>query len=1026
VDANANPSHPNPDADENSWSVDLVEEFLQARRLGTADNLTAWADKRSDLNVEQLDQLNLDAILFELGPLLSESGGKPATKAPSLPDLQVHEELGRGGMGVVYKAWQEPLKRFVAVKFIRADRFATTADRERFRGEAEKAASLSHPNLVPVFDFGQHDGQYYFTMQLVPSGRLAQAPILRRYHEDHRAAAELLIKLAGAVQYAHERGIIHRDLKPANILFDDRGEPRVADFGLARRLTDPLEVSADMELDTLVAASDGETPWNVAAPPQSRPDGRQTRTGALIGTPNYMAPEQAFGWDVDQTVKVDVYGLGAILYEILTKRPPRLGKHAWDMILQMGSVPVAPRQLVPRVHRDLEAICLKCLQTNPANRYVSAEAFQIDLRRWLAGEPVHARPIGNLERGRKWIRRNKVISGLAAAVAFVAIFASVKWYEASSAKRATQLALGKAEDSLSREAAAKAEVQIALANETTAHERETDAKQKALDAFAQEKMARDAEARAKREQQERADQVLQLSGDLINDLLDRIEDLPGATPAREALIRTALANLKKLADKADNQPDVVRKLAIAYGRLGDVKGQAREAATGDLAGALASYGESRKLFEKLATQFPDVPLAQRDLATIFSKLGSFSLARDQLADAVMYAEKALAIRQGLVDRFPQDLGYRGELANSHDVLGNISKAKGDDAEALRLYRASQEVREFVATAAPQAAEPKASVSISQNQVGEMLLRQGDIEGALASFRAAFATRQTLVAQAPNVRYRRFLIGSRDRLADLLGQQGNLDEALEICTPGVAEARVLAEDKRNVLAQLDLADILLRHGELLLLKTDLTRALASDQEAVALLETLNAAQAGVVNPLRLVRGYERLGDIHRAMKKLTDATAFYQKAVALVEPVSAKNPANVDYRAAWASVLRKLGQAHLSAGDTDAANTALRTTLELREKIVAAAPGNVPAQVERAVSILELAALNTTLATKSPQQLQSWQEAHAGYAEARKILASVKDKQKLNAANSKWLKEAEDGVRRSEMAIAALMKPGGPR
>jgi serine/threonine protein kinase/WD40 repeat protein len=324
------------------------------------------------------------------------------TRVRYFGDYELIEEIARGGMGVVYRARQVSLQRIVAVKMILAGEFASQTEVQRFRREAEAAANLDHPNIVPIYEVGEHEGQQYFSMKLVEGGSLAQRlpnrPPGGASKEDQRDAARLMALVARAVHYAHQRGIMHRDLKPANILLS--GEERgTTDEGADSPSASPLSFLTPMITDFGLAKriEGGSQP---------------TRSGAVVGTPAYMAPEQARAMKGLSTA-VDIYSLGAILYELLTGRPPFQATNPMDTILLLlDSPPIPVRKLNPAVDRDLETVCLKCLEKEPAKRYGSAEALAEDLERWLNGEPIHARPTSALERTIKWARRRPAIAAL--------------------------------------------------------------------------------------------------------------------------------------------------------------------------------------------------------------------------------------------------------------------------------------------------------------------------------------------------------------------------------------------------------------------------------------------------------------------------------------------------------------------------------------------------------------------------------------------------------------------------------------
>ena len=325
----------------------------------------------------------LDEELPEPDPPTYGVDGGPRVRTGHFGDFDLLGKIGEGGMGVIYRARERRLNRIVALKLIKGGSLATPADIDRFRTEAAAAALLEHPHIVRVYGASEFLGQHYYSMQFVSGRSLAEK--LRTGPLAPKLAARLLQKVAQAIELAHENGILHRDLKPANILMDEAEEPRVADFGLAKNLKSQSEHSI---------------------------------AGTVMGSPHYMPPEQAEGRSGDVTFRSDVYSLGAILYDMLTGRPPFSGATPLDtMRLVVDKEPVAPRALNPAVPLDLETICLKCLAKDPKRRYATARELAEELDRYLEGVPINARPVSALERGWRWCKRNPIMAGLAAGVA---------------------------------------------------------------------------------------------------------------------------------------------------------------------------------------------------------------------------------------------------------------------------------------------------------------------------------------------------------------------------------------------------------------------------------------------------------------------------------------------------------------------------------------------------------------------------------------------------------------------------------
>jgi eukaryotic-like serine/threonine-protein kinase len=383
-----------PEPERHALLPELIEVEVEYRqRAGEAPQAEEFQRRFPDL-----DAAWLAATLAPraAAPTAAPEGTVPAAAGLGagrrVGDYELLGEVGRGGMGVVYKARQVSLNRIVALKMVLSGPFASPAEVRRFRLEAENTAQLDHPHVVPIYEVGEHDGLPFFAMKLVEGGSLASAVVSGQWSvvskDTQRGVARLMATVARAVHYAHQCGILHRDLKPANILLDAEGRPHVTDFGLAKRIEGPSGL---------------------------------TQSGALVGTPGYMAPEQARGEGQPLTTAADVYALGAILYELLTGRPPFQAETPLETLSQVQAAePERPRALNPAIDRDLEAVCLKCLEKDPARRYGSADALAEDLERWLRGEPVGTRLPNLAVLVRWWLRQNFGAAGWTVVIGLVA------------------------------------------------------------------------------------------------------------------------------------------------------------------------------------------------------------------------------------------------------------------------------------------------------------------------------------------------------------------------------------------------------------------------------------------------------------------------------------------------------------------------------------------------------------------------------------------------------------------------------
>jgi tetratricopeptide (TPR) repeat protein/tRNA A-37 threonylcarbamoyl transferase component Bud32 len=710
---------------------------------------------------------------------------QPATSPPSalqvsVAGYEILEVLGRGGMGVVYKARQTRLKRLVALKMILAGAHADAADVARFRREAEAIAQLQHANIVQIYEVGEQEGLPFISLELLAGGSLAGR--LNGTPWPASAAAELVATLAGAMQAAHESGVVHRDLKPGNVLFTRDDVPKITDFGLAKRFDDAAAASTDP----------------------------RTRSGAIVGTPSYMAPEQAGGGADGIGPPADVYALGTILYELLTGRPPFRAATALDTVLQvLNDEPVAPRRLLPKLPRDLETICLRCLQKAPARRYASAAALADDLRRFLDGLPITARPVGLWERGIKWARRRPAVAGLLAALVVVLIAAftgmATLWLRAEDQRAAAEQARADAENSAS----------LARKNEQEAHAQE----QRAATSY---RLARTA-----------LEKTLKLGQD-PRFQKGELEDV------RRQLHEAAASFYEKFAQLQSDDPSFRQERADALFALGEAS-----AALGSKEEGLTAYGHALDLYEQLGRDQPTSSLLRKDqamclnnMAILHGELGRADQAeklflqaqplwqrlmeddpdepyyKDRFANTLhnlsqIYRHtsrpreaeesllKAIALREELVKARPNDESCQIELNSSRFVLGVLycTTRRPDKAERT-LLQARDSFKELVQKN-PQEEDRVASLAKVYNSLGVLYAdtdRQQEAEKAL---REAVALKEKLAHEHPAVsHYQEDLANSYNSLGLVCFETRRFAEAATLWEKSLAIMEKLLERNPN--------------------------------------------------------------------------------------------------------------------------------------------------------------------------------------------------------------------------------------
>jgi serine/threonine-protein kinase len=630
-------------------------------------------------------------------------------------DYELLDEIGSGGMGVVYRARQRSLNRTVALKMIGGGRLSTAAQRQRFRHEAETVARLDHPRIVPVYEVGEWsaDGTGgavpFFSMKLFEAGSLADC--LDRFAADPAAAARMVIEIALAVHHAHQRGVLHRDLKPSNIVLDGDDRPHVADFGLAKR-TSTEEGVGEVHLTT---------------------------TGTLVGTPGYMSPEQALGLPL--TTAADVYGLGAILYALLTGRSPFRAGSVLETLEQVRDR--EPESLVglnPRVDRDLQAICLKCLAKRPEQRYGSAEAVSADLERWLTGQPIYARPVSMTARLWRWCRRNPLLASLSAAAA-VGVIAAL-----------TVLLTG-----------------IVLIS------RERDQKETALQAEQNERKRAEAKERIARRA---VDDYMRVTDELLS-------SQPGMTETARASFERALAFYEELVKEQTTDPDVRFRMAQAQHFVGRMRNQ-----MGQLTAAEQAYRRQLDLLKDLVAEFPGEPKYRFDLFHCYRALAITVAGQGRNADELV--RSSIGLIKALVRDYPREPNYRDSLAAALIHLAGVAAARGNDVEPEQMIREALKIAEQLDQEYPNKRElPHYANNVAQCyfELGNIVLAAGRIREAEDSCRQAAAIWERLSGDHPRepeeASYRLYSTSALIRWSGLCVEQNRFSEArdcLDRCVP----------------------------------------------------------------------------------------------------------------------------------------------------------------------------------------------------------------------------------------------------
>jgi tetratricopeptide (TPR) repeat protein len=806
-----------------------------------------------------------------LRPHASSSGAASCASAEDTPvdrplsnlgRFRIRRLLGRGGYGIVYLAFDPLLGRDVALKVPRARVLADPELRARFRHEARAAAGLDHPNIVPVFEAGEADSVFYIASAYCPGLTLARWLSQRSEPLPGRVAASLLSTLAEAVHHAHSRGVLHRDLKPSNLLLqkksreprtksqDERSasdleldicdfEPKVMDFGLAKLLSGP-EVVSD---------SEGHTP-----------------SGEIVGTPSYMAPEQAEGKVREISTAADVYALGAILYELLTGRPPFQAETVLATLEQVRSQePVPPRRLQPCVAPDLEIICLKCLAKAPRQRYPSAHGLADDLGRFLAGQPIQARPVGARERIVKWARRKPALAGLVSlgCLAVVGLPLAGVWHTLR----------------------VHAERDMAVANSQRA-----DANfEKACEAV---------------------DRMLTEVGHV------QLVHVPHLEPVRRKLLQEALAFYQGFLRENATDPGLRRETGRAFDRIGYI-----HQLMGEFGEAERAYRQAVGFHEQLAADFPDELAHRKDLADCCNSLASVLRNVGRTEEAEQAYRRALALREALVADFSNVPDFRATLAISHHHLGELLRIINRLHEAEHHYGRAVTLRQELVAEFPDEPARREALANTYGGRGALFQESHQLREAAEAYHKAQDHQEKLVAAFPNnPEYRWALASTNHNRSELLRTAGRSQDAEQASRHAVALAERVAADFPHVLQyRRGLATMLNRRGAVLRTAGHPQEAERAYERALTLGEQL-AVDFPEVPDCRCELGitFNNLANLLAVRGELRESRRRLEQAIVHHQAAVKQNPRHPIYRQHLRGSYGNLAEALILLGDHEAA------------------------------------------------------------------------------------------------------------
>jgi eukaryotic-like serine/threonine-protein kinase len=921
-------------AEDHALLTPMVERHIE--KHGDAGRSLAALEMSDSTNAALVCVVDHDvrASLAHLSPRPAHPHATPMPEAVTDGPARyvIERSHAQGGLGEVFVARDRELNRRVALKQIQAQHADDPLSQSRFLLEGEVTGGLEHPGIVPVYGAGRHaDGRPYYVMRFVEGETLRDA--IRQFHAGAKGTSasdrnlglrELLdrfLDVCDAVAYAHRRGVLHRDLKPANILLGDYGETLVIDWGLAKVLGRTSNDAGPEDQDTtrpgcqLLLA-------NEALP---------TVGHAVHGTPGYLSPEQAGGRIGELGPATDVYSLGAILFHILTGRPP-LTREDGDILgrTSRGDLP-SVRQFNPGVSPALEAVCRRALTLRPQERYPDVQGLAADVRRWLADEPVSAWRESPGVRLRRWVRKHpRRVAGTAAALLVGLIAAGVgavllevknqdladtnqKLDSAITSLQTTNASLDRANDDLKK----------ALANEEAARRRADDRTRLANDRFSL---------------------ALGTIESQVAYAHQHLTGRSGTEDFRMMLMARSIAGLQELVREHEKSQRADRSRAVAHVTMGDIllRYDVRSEK------AYQEYQTAHEIFKALLDANPQDAAALRDLALSHERVGNSLKKQGKLQKSVEQYQQALGLAQRLAEPDPGSAEGQRHLADLHETIGKTCEEQGESQKAVEQYQQALSIRRRLAKADPKNAKDHSALSATHNTIGKVLLARGEVAKALEQFHHGYQICQRLADADPkDLSAQRDLSGSRERIGDILRRMGAFEQAHREYEESLKIRQRLAEvDSKNAQAQSDLSSTHLTIGDLLLEQRQAKQALEQFQKALKIRQRLAEADPKDASAQdELFVSQSKAGDALLELEELQRALEQYQEAFLTAQRLALADPKHARPQENLVVAHDRIGTVLLQQGEVPKALREFQEGLKIALRLSEADPSNFEAQTE---------------------------------------------------------------------------------